>query len=306
MFVKAGSALRAARVAAGVSLSAMSARTHYSKALLGHLETGRRTVRPEHVRAYEEALSVRIDLTGRSVDLADVELIRQAVDVVTAIGLRHGGMASVGVASSQWEWARDLLGRLMPAETRSLVSVQAARLVDRLAWSLADTGRSGRAVSVYSDALGLAADDAVTHAAVAVNLANHHTTTGRPDDALTLLDSLGSVVPVVDFTAESARARAFASTGDWGSVVRHIGLADDAHSRVDLSDLPDTHRPFVTGHDAHADNEAGKAFALLAQQGHRKARSRAVERLSLAHARFGPDRARARLKCEERLSALGG
>ncbi|MCE7009350.1 helix-turn-helix transcriptional regulator [Kibdelosporangium philippinense] len=47
-----------AREAAGVSLSALAARTHYSKPLLGHLETGKRRVKPEHVLAYSRALSV--------------------------------------------------------------------------------------------------------------------------------------------------------------------------------------------------------------------------------------------------------
>lgn len=56
-----GSNLRAAREAAGVSLSAMAARTHYSKALLGHLETGNRAVKPEHVTAYSRALNVSVD-----------------------------------------------------------------------------------------------------------------------------------------------------------------------------------------------------------------------------------------------------
>lgn len=53
-----GAALRAARVAASVSLAGMAAKTHYSKALLGHLETGRRTVKPEHMTAYARALGV--------------------------------------------------------------------------------------------------------------------------------------------------------------------------------------------------------------------------------------------------------
>ncbi|WP_069166648.1 helix-turn-helix domain-containing protein [Nocardia altamirensis] len=51
-----GAQLRAAREAAGLSLSALSARTHYSKSLLGLLETGQRQIHPEHVSAYSEAL----------------------------------------------------------------------------------------------------------------------------------------------------------------------------------------------------------------------------------------------------------
>jgi hypothetical protein len=34
--------------------------SHYSKALLGHLETGQRAVKPEHVTAYAQALDVPI------------------------------------------------------------------------------------------------------------------------------------------------------------------------------------------------------------------------------------------------------
>lgn len=51
-----GGQLRAAREAAGLSLSALSARTHYSKSLLGLLETGQRQIHPEHVSAYLQAL----------------------------------------------------------------------------------------------------------------------------------------------------------------------------------------------------------------------------------------------------------
>jgi transcriptional regulator with XRE-family HTH domain len=56
-----GRNLRAAREAAGVSLAALARRTHYSKALLGHLETGNRTITPEHVTAYSRALGVSVE-----------------------------------------------------------------------------------------------------------------------------------------------------------------------------------------------------------------------------------------------------
>lgn len=56
-----GGKLRAAREAAGMSLAALARRTHYSKALLGHLETGKRGVTPEHVTAYARALDVSVE-----------------------------------------------------------------------------------------------------------------------------------------------------------------------------------------------------------------------------------------------------
>jgi transcriptional regulator with XRE-family HTH domain/tetratricopeptide (TPR) repeat protein len=52
--------LRKAREDAGVSLAGLAARTHYSKPLLGMLETGKRTIKPEHVVAYSRALNVAI------------------------------------------------------------------------------------------------------------------------------------------------------------------------------------------------------------------------------------------------------
>lgn len=63
-----GARLRVAREAAGLSLSALSARTHYSKALLGMRETGRRQIGPAHVRAYEEALGRGSVMSDESAD----------------------------------------------------------------------------------------------------------------------------------------------------------------------------------------------------------------------------------------------
>lgn len=64
-----GARLRAAREDAGMSLAAVAARTHYSKPLLGLLETGKRTIKPEHVIAYSRALNVAVAmLYGRRDD----------------------------------------------------------------------------------------------------------------------------------------------------------------------------------------------------------------------------------------------
>ncbi len=51
-----GKALRDAREAAGLSLAQMARLTHYSKPLLGFVETGQRVATPEVVSAYERAL----------------------------------------------------------------------------------------------------------------------------------------------------------------------------------------------------------------------------------------------------------
>ncbi|MEU4433246.1 helix-turn-helix domain-containing protein [Nocardia rhamnosiphila] len=75
-----GEQLRAARTAAGLSLAALAARTHYSKALLGMLETGQRQVRPEHITAYSDAVGIGSALFVEPVDgeMAAAEWVRRA------------------------------------------------------------------------------------------------------------------------------------------------------------------------------------------------------------------------------------
>jgi transcriptional regulator with XRE-family HTH domain len=53
-----GEALRAARDAAGISLSVMATRTHYSKPYLSMVETGKRAATTDVVKAYERVLGV--------------------------------------------------------------------------------------------------------------------------------------------------------------------------------------------------------------------------------------------------------
>jgi transcriptional regulator with XRE-family HTH domain len=50
--------MRAARKAAGMSLSVMASRTHYSKPYLSMVETGRREATPDVVDAYERVLGI--------------------------------------------------------------------------------------------------------------------------------------------------------------------------------------------------------------------------------------------------------
>lgn len=53
-----GEALRAARDAAGISLSAMATRTHFSKPYLSMVETGKRAATKDVVSAYERVLGI--------------------------------------------------------------------------------------------------------------------------------------------------------------------------------------------------------------------------------------------------------
>ena len=51
-----GAKLRVAREAAGMSLSAMAARTHYTRGHLSNVETGKRPAAPDVVLAYVRVL----------------------------------------------------------------------------------------------------------------------------------------------------------------------------------------------------------------------------------------------------------
>jgi transcriptional regulator with XRE-family HTH domain len=53
-----GEALREARNASGISLCVMATRTHYSKAYLSMVETGKRAATPDVVKAYERVLGI--------------------------------------------------------------------------------------------------------------------------------------------------------------------------------------------------------------------------------------------------------
>lgn len=53
-----GEALRATRDAAGISLSVMATRTHYSKPYLSMVETGKRAATTDVVKAYERVLGI--------------------------------------------------------------------------------------------------------------------------------------------------------------------------------------------------------------------------------------------------------
>jgi transcriptional regulator with XRE-family HTH domain len=93
--LEVGERLRAAREAAGISLSRMAAKTHYSKTYIWQLENGQRTVKPEHVTAYSRALNVAADaLYGPSLDplrLAHEWLVSDTpVTVHRAAGRRVG------------------------------------------------------------------------------------------------------------------------------------------------------------------------------------------------------------------------
>lgn len=308
----------------------MGQATGFSKPYLSKLETGDKEVKPWHIDAYDKALgdgSVRrrallkmgtslvppavwsdleIPLSPpRRVASHEVEALEASVDMLTSLGLRHGGNATAAAARGQLRYAAGLLDSDMSEPTRDKLLTAVGRLADRAAWSMTDCGEQQRAGKIYDFALSVTIDPTQRWLTL-VNLAKLRIDEGKPQSALELLDQSEPGVSVLRFLAASTRALAFAHLGDFSRAVRHVGEADEAHDAIDLSALPTAIRPYVSGHEGHAHSAGGKALYVLARKGRIKALPDAVTRLESAVKAFGPERSRAIASCRSKLDFLAG
>jgi transcriptional regulator with XRE-family HTH domain len=94
--------LRIAREAAGLSLSEVAGRTHYTRGHLSNVETGKRAASPDVVLAYERVLGESMD-RGRRGLLAGVAA-GVVAPAVTAELILKGFAAAVGERPSLEEW----------------------------------------------------------------------------------------------------------------------------------------------------------------------------------------------------------
>lgn len=120
--VCAGSVLREARLSAGMSLAQMAACSHYSKAYLGHVETGIRQVKPDIVRAYEEVLGpVGEDMWRRDIThprLTKIRGVARLAALSTEIESGVSGVISEAPTAHSTDVA--LASRLTPDGVRQL------------------------------------------------------------------------------------------------------------------------------------------------------------------------------------------
>lgn len=214
-----GAALRAAREAAGVSLAGMAARTHFSKPLLGLLETGKRTVRPEHVEAYSRALNVAIDaLYGPPDDplrVAHEWLVNDSPVLVQSQSGRRIGSTLVDDLENRVIELRHLddiiaSADLLPVVHKELLQVQdvvqsasytaqtGKRLLTVLGelsqlagWVAGDAGRYSEAQYFYLDGASAArqTNDPILAAQLLSSLSYQIANIGKPQDAALLARS---------------------------------------------------------------------------------------------------------------------
>jgi transcriptional regulator with XRE-family HTH domain len=268
-----GSNLRAAREAAGLSLSGMARRTHYSKAMLGHLETGVRTVLPEHVTAYSRALSVAVDrLYGPALDplraahewlISDSE-IRAESDAGRQVGqtlvselerrvveLRYlddivGGNDLSPIVSAELAAARDVIKRCSYSETigqHLLVAV--GELAQLAGWVASDAGNYVEAERVYLSGVtaASAAGDRVLAGQLLSSLSYQTANVGDPSDAALLARSAvcgaNSATPVARTLLLERVAWASARVRDADGARRALDAVDDTYeSRSDRFEEP--------------------------------------------------------------------
>jgi len=119
--------LRRAREAAGLSLAAMAARTHYSKSYLGNVETGRRAVTPDVVRAYEQATGSDMERRGLLAGVAAGVVAATATSEV----IRRGFIAAFDGDGDVDDWNGRVEGY-----GRDYMSLGASELQQRLAGDL--------------------------------------------------------------------------------------------------------------------------------------------------------------------------
>lgn len=258
-----GGRLREAREAAGISLSAMAAKTHYSKPYLSQLEGGTRTVKPDHVTAYSRALNVAADvLYGPSQDPLRVAHEWLVADTPVALHREAGRRIGESLVDELERRVVELRllddtvggGDLVPLVRRELADttevvkcasyaepigrrlrVVVGELAQLVGWVASDAGKYLEAERAYLDGVS-AAQEAGDNALVGQllsSLAYQMANVGDPTDAALLAKSAVAgargASPVVRTLLLERVAWANARSRDREAARRALDAVDDAY-----------------------------------------------------------------------------
>lgn len=258
-----GDSLRTARERAGLSLAGLARLTHYSKALLGHLETGRRAASPEHVTAYARALDVPVSAlygaprdplrvahewlvsetpaathsaAGRRIGASLAARLEQRVDELRHMDDVVGGRDLYPLVARELADASALVsdGSYTAATGRRLLTV-VGELSQLAGWVASDAGRYLTAEHTYLSGVSAAreAGDDVLAGQLLSSLAYQIANVGDPADALLLARTAAkgarSASPLVRALLLERVAWAASRARDRDLARRVLDSADDAY-----------------------------------------------------------------------------
>lgn len=252
----------------------MAARTHYSKPLLGLLETGNRTVKPEHVVAYSRALGISVDsLYGGPDDPLRVAHEWLVSDIPATVHATAGRRVGASLAAELEQRVIDLRhlddvmgGRdLAPLVRRELADAQRVvnessyseptgrrllTVVGELAqlggWVTSDAGQYVDAQRVYLDGVSAAHDagDRALAGQLLSSLSYQIANIGDPADAVLLARSavkgVNGGTPIVRALLLERVAWASAHARDRDGTRQALDAVDDAYdARSPATDEPE-------------------------------------------------------------------
>ncbi|MFI6573341.1 helix-turn-helix domain-containing protein [Nocardia fluminea] len=266
-----GSALRAARTAAGISLQGMAARTNYSKPYLGQLETGARVVRAEHVAAYASALHTPLDhlrdrLTVESVNELDdlpTQLSSLLLPPVAQPRGDHPAFAATELADAEQlaSWARARQWDDGPAPRRAVTAwlsvnlprlqqlsaagghgrafragAELADIAAAMSWDVEDVA-AGRRYSVAAARLSHAAGEEVLTAAILAEASWQLLDSGRPAEGLEVAQlaqylARRSATPALRVALAELEAYAHGILGEHAAFQRAIVVAAECRGEA--------------------------------------------------------------------------
>jgi transcriptional regulator with XRE-family HTH domain len=259
-----GQNLRAAREVAGMSLAALAHRTHYSKALLGHLETGRRPIRPEHVTAYAHALDLPVSRlytgseSGLSVDSSNglrldptapldgdyVDSLRMRIRMLVDLDVQFGGDQSSEIALRLFRSVHRKIGvaPCAPGIERDLHAA-VGELGEVTAWLLYDAGKHDLVRATNLEALQLLrlAGDRSIELLTLQNMSLHAGDLGRPVESLNLARMVLETTrlsPRLEAMFRTREARALAQLRDATGAAQTFRQARSLYLEGVLADDP--------------------------------------------------------------------
>lgn len=313
-----GERLRAARETVGLSLSALAGRTHFSKSFLGQLETGDRRIRPEHVRAYSDALNVSVyALTAPPSDpvrLAHEWLVSDSPTVMHSragrrvgatladdleqrvIELRHlddsvGGRTLYPVVRKELGEVRALVDEGSYSERigQRLLTV-VGELSQLAGWVASDAGRYADAQLDYLDGVSAAAGagNKSLVAQLFSSLSYQISNVGDPADAAllarTAVTGATDATPTVKALLLERVAWASARARDRDGSRRALDVVDDAYESRS-PDIPEPEWVYWLNRD-EIDVMAGRCFVELGDPASAEPLlSRAIDHYPAEHAR---------------------